>query len=291
MLQAARAKTLCRQIEVPDLDPIANLLVKGFPGSARSFWAGALERLKAHPAPDGFPRFGYMLESEGAAVGVLLLICTEVARGGARSIRCNVSSWYAEPAFRTLAPLLVSRAMKHRPATFVNVSPAPHTWPIIEAQGFVRFSSGTFVAVPALMPQIGTARIRKFGQADERSGKLAAADIALLADHRSYGCLCLVCETEDGTYPMIFRRKNIWRGLLPAAQLIYCPSPDALMKVAGPLGRFLLRRGFPLLLIGAMGSLQLPGRYSDGKWPMYYRGEDKPWAGDMAYTERALLGW
>lgn len=290
MFQASRAKTRCRQIEVPDLDSIANLLVKGFPGSAKSFWSGAFERLKAHPVPDGFPRFGYMLESEGAAVGVLLLICTEVVRGGARSVRCNVSSWYAEPAFRTLAPQLVSRAMKHQPATFVNVSPAPHTWPIIEAQGFNRFSTGTFVAVPALMPQIGRARIMEFGQAGEWSGKLAAGDIALLSDHLSYGCLCLVCETEDGAYPMIFRPKNIWRGLLPAAQLIYCPSPDALTKAAGPLGRFLLRRGFPLLLAGATGSLRLPGKYSHGKWPMYYRGEDKPWPGDLAYTERALFG-
>jgi len=223
-------------------------------------------------------------------VGVLLLVCSQAGRGSPPSIRCNVSSWYTEPAFRNLAPLLVSWAMKHKPATFINVSPAPHTWPIIEAQGFSRFCTGTFVAVPALMPRIGTARISEFRGSGDCSKYLAAGDIALLSDHRDYGCLCLVCETPDGAFPMILRRTKIWRGLLPAAQLIYCPSLDLLMNASGPLGRYLLGKGLPLLLIGATGPLPLPGRYSHGKWPMYYRGEDKPWPGDMAYTERALFG-
>src|SRR5208282_4705629 len=124
MLQTARAQIRCRQIEVCDLDSIASLLVRGFPGGARDFWSSALERLQNRPVPEGFPRFGYMLESEGAAVGVLLLICTGASRGSPAAIRCNVSSWYVEPAFRNIAPLLVSRAMKHKPATFINVSPA-----------------------------------------------------------------------------------------------------------------------------------------------------------------------
>jgi hypothetical protein len=290
MLQAARAQIRCRQIEVSDLDSIASLLAGGFPGSTKGFWSGALERLQNRRVPDGFPRFGYMLESEGAAVGVLMLICSEAGCGSPASIRCNVSSWYVEPAFRNLAPLLVSRAMKHKPATFINVSPAPHTWPIIEAQGFSRFCTGTFVAIPALIPRFGTARIREFRRATDFSKSLAADDIALLSDHRDYGCLCLVCETKDGAFPMIFRRKNIWRGLLPAAQLIYCPSLDSLTKAAGPLGRYLLGKGLPLLLIGATGPLPLPGRYSHDKWPMYYRGQDKPWSGDIAYTERAIFG-
>ena len=34
--------------------------------------------------------------------------------------------------------------------TYLNVSPAPHTRPIIEAQGFARYCDGIFIAVPLL---------------------------------------------------------------------------------------------------------------------------------------------
>ena len=66
------------------------------------------------------------------------------------TIRCNVSSWYVEPAFRTYATLLVSQALRHKNVTYLNVSAAPHTWPIIEAQGFSRYCDGIFVAAPML---------------------------------------------------------------------------------------------------------------------------------------------
>ena len=63
-----------------------------------------------------------MVRAEGAA--------------GAAVPRCNLSSWYVEPSFRAYAPLLVSQALRHKHVTYLNVSPAPHTLPIIEAQGF-----------------------------------------------------------------------------------------------------------------------------------------------------------
>ena len=69
---------------------------------------------------------------------------------GTGSPRCNLSSWYVDPAFRTYAPMLVSQALRHKEVTYTNVSAAPHTWPIIEAQGFRRYSNGIFVALPAL---------------------------------------------------------------------------------------------------------------------------------------------
>jgi hypothetical protein len=290
MLNSKQPRVRCRQIEKADLDTIANLLVRGFPTSKKHHWINALQRLDDHPTPEGFPKYGYMLESEGAAAGVLLLIYTAVYNGGLSSVRCNVSSWYVDPEFRNFAPVLVTRAMKHQPATYLNVSPSPHTWPIIEAQGFSRFCTGTFVAIPALVPKLGGAKFRKFDGSLHDTDRLSRYDFDLLRDHRNYGCLSLVCETRDGAYPLVLRRRNIKGHLLPAAQLIYCPAESALCHVAGPLGRYLLRRGIPLLLIGATGSLPLPGKYFRDKWPMYYQGSDRPWAGDMAYTETALFG-
>jgi len=74
---------------------VADLLARGFPARPRKYWTSALARLAARGAPDGCPRFGYLLEADGAPVGVLLLIFAE--SGGA--VRCNVSSWYVEPAY------------------------------------------------------------------------------------------------------------------------------------------------------------------------------------------------
>ena len=79
------------------------------------------------------------------SVGAILMICSALRAGGTLAPRCNLSSWYVEPAFRTYAPLLVSHALRHKDVTYLNVSAAPHTWPIIEAQGFSRYSEGLFI--------------------------------------------------------------------------------------------------------------------------------------------------
>ena len=72
----------CRQITVNDTDDIVNLFVRafgrrvtnGFRGRSREYFLRALDRLSKHQTPPGYPKYGYLLESEGAAVGALLLI-------------------------------------------------------------------------------------------------------------------------------------------------------------------------------------------------------------------------
>src|SRR5207237_6050031 len=123
----------------------------------------ALACLQAREVPAEMPRYGYLLENDGVAVGAILLIFATAPDRDA--VRANVSSWYVEPAFRSYAPLLVSQALKLKQVTYLNVSAARHTWPILEAQGYRRYSNGVFVALPAL----------------ERS---AAGDVRLLAADR-----------------------------------------------------------------------------------------------------------
>jgi hypothetical protein len=52
---------------------------------------------------------------------------------------CNVSSWYVDPAFRNYAALFASMTQKRKDITYLNVTPAVATWPILEAQGFVPY--------------------------------------------------------------------------------------------------------------------------------------------------------
>jgi hypothetical protein len=90
----------CREIRTADPDAIADLLMCGFATRSRDHRVCGLQRQSVHDVPEGFPRFGFMLDHEGKPVGVLLLIYTAPSVAGSASFRCNLSSWYAEPAFR-----------------------------------------------------------------------------------------------------------------------------------------------------------------------------------------------
>ena len=114
---------------------------RGFAGRSRDYWIRGLRRQASRSVPEGYPRFGYMLDNEGSPVGVLLLIYTT---RGEVAIQCNLSSWYVEPVFRNYAPLLTRIAQRHKDVTYLNVSPARWTWPIIETQGFQVYCRGLF---------------------------------------------------------------------------------------------------------------------------------------------------
>jgi hypothetical protein len=278
----------CREIGADDLDSIADLLTAGFP-KPRNHWVRALKLLSVRVVPDGFPRYGYVLETPTAAVGVILLIFSRAPNSG--MVRCNGFAWYVAPTFRTFASLLLLKILRHR-VTHTNVSPSRHTLPTIEALGYKRFCSGVFAAIPVLAAGIGGTKIRRVVAALHPERFVPAADLQVLRDHESFGCFSLWCETRDKGYPLIFRRRFIKHlPLVPTAQLVYCTSLDDLVCLAGPVGKYLALRGIPLMLIPANGPIpKLVGRFFDGK-PMYYFGPEQPRLGDLAYTEVAMFGF
>jgi hypothetical protein len=140
----------CREITENDIEAIADLLTRGFPGRTRDYWIRGLCRQGERPVPKGYPRYGYLLEKDDRPVGVLLLLYSRRLENGEATIRCNVSSWYVDPSFRVYAPLLTSMAQRNKQVTYVNISPAVPTWPIIEAQGYKLYCKGLFFSVPAL---------------------------------------------------------------------------------------------------------------------------------------------
>src|SRR5450755_4548867 len=76
----------CREISETDLDAVADLLTRGFAGRSRGYWMRGLRRQATREAPNGYPRFGYMLDFNGMPVGVLLLLYTSRTSGGATTI-------------------------------------------------------------------------------------------------------------------------------------------------------------------------------------------------------------
>ncbi len=280
----------CRQIANADVSAIVALLARGFPGRGRAFWRRALQRLTEHRPPPSLPQYGYLLESGGEPVGAILLICSTVRAGDGFAARCNLSSWYVEPAFRSYASLLVSRALAHKNVTYLNVSPAPHTTPIIEAQGFARYSDGLFVAVPMLKDLFGGEPVQVIEAREHVEVEVDPFEREILRQHAALGCISLCCVAAGRAYPFVFRPRIV-KKFIPCARLIYCRDIGDLVRFAGAIGRYLARRGMPLVIVDANGPVAgLVGVFRGGRLPKYFKGGERPRLGDLAYTEVAVLG-
>jgi hypothetical protein len=78
--------------------------------------------------------------------------------------------------------------------------------------------------------------------------------------------------------------------LVRYAYLAYCRDLEDFVRFAGPLGRFLAWRGFPLVVLDSNGPIRgLVGTYS-AAYPKYFKGPDQPRLGDLAYSERVVCG-
>lgn len=283
----SQSRTACRLIAEADLAAVGALLREGFPDRAPDYWARALETLRRRAAPEGYPRFGYLLESDGQAVGVILAIFSEMQEAGERWLRANVSSWYVRPAFRSYAPLLTSAALRFKEATYLNISPAEPTWPILDAQGYRRFSQGQMACLPWL--SFGAGKVRLFHHAD--IPKLDSGEAQVLTDCAAQGALVLVCETRDGLVPFVFVERQLRQAGRAAMQLAWCRDTADFVRLAGPLGRHLLGRGRWLVLLDAEGPVPgLVGRFFRNRMPKYFRGPRRPRLNDLAQTEALLFG-
>jgi hypothetical protein len=283
-----RPRVRCRQIEDADLESVYDLLIKSGFFDDRTFWLRALRRLSEHTPPPGYPKYGFLLEVNGVPVGMLLLISALIPGDAGPRVRCNVSCWYVWPAFRAYGSLLVSQALRYKEATYINISPLQHTFDLLAAQGYTRYCEGVFTCVPALTPRWSTASIAFVSPETAPGPDLPEAEVALLHDHVHYGCLSLVVTAGGRRQPFVFDVR--WQfGVIGVATLIYCRSVDAFVAVAGPIGRFLARRGFFLVVIDANGPIRgLVGRYSTAT-PKYFKGPERPRLGDLAYSERAVI--
>jgi hypothetical protein len=287
-------KLRCREISAADLDSVADLLTRGFFGRSRDYWMQGLLRQASRDVPNGYPRFGYMLDHGGSAVGLLLLLYTLRTGGGAPAIQCNLSSWYVEPAFRNYAPMLTKIAQRHNEVTYLNISAATWTWPIIEAQGFSSYCSGLFFSIPLLSRKAPGMTVEAIAPDAKAIEGLPDAEVELLTRHARYGCLSLVCRRPGGQpIPFILMPMRIRRGWIapPAMQLIYCRDIAEFTECAASIGRVLLRHGKISVLLDANGPVAgLTGIYSEARGRKYFKGPHRPRLADLTDTELVLYG-
>ena len=278
----------CRQIDESDISAVVELLRRGFPNRTRQFWQRALRELTQREPPAGLPKYGYLLETGRGLVGAILMICSAMRAGETLAPRCNLSSWYVEPEFRAYAPLLVSHALRHKNVTYTNVSAAPHTWPIIEAQGFSRYSDGIFVTFPAF--NFGGDKVDFIGANAPATVAVDPSEREILSQHAKHGCISLWCVAAGRAYPFVFRPRLV-KGFIPCAQLIYCRDIGDFARLAGPIGRHLALRGRAIVIVDANAPLPgLIGIFRCGSKPKYFKGPQRPRPGDLAYTEYAIMG-
>jgi hypothetical protein len=280
----------CREISAADEDAVISLLVRIFRGHDREFWIRALRRITVYGVVQGYPECGYLLERNGSVVGVLLLIFRSMIVDDEIRVSCNVSSWCVDPDARSYASMLVSRALKLKYLTFLNVSASPHTFPILAAQGYRRYASGLFVSFPALLKPFAGGRIVGIGAEAPSNPDITAEEAKILQSHQTMGCVVVLCHIDGRRIPFVFLKRH-YRRVIPYAHLVYCRSVEDFVRAAGLIGRFLLlHHGLSCTVICSNGPISgLPGKYFETR-PKYFKGPHKPRLGDLAYTELVLLG-
>ncbi len=269
----AAARVRCRPIADADLDGLADLLTRGFPAARRQYWTDGFAQWRNLPVVEGVPRYGYVLDGGLGPVGVILLISSQ--RDG--HIISNLSSWYVEPQWRAHSTLLISLATRLRHVTYLNASPAPHTWRTLQAQGFEPYNFGRS-AVFAL-PGRGAVRAAIPDDLPEAQ---------LLRDHRAMGWTSLVVEKDGLVSPFVLKPRRLDKPPAPVMDVMFCRGPEDLRRCAPALAKYFLPRG----RLGFLIDGRQPGiaHYVDGKEPRYFKGPWRPILGDLAYTEKVIFG-
>jgi hypothetical protein len=287
-----RERVRCRLIGTDDLGAVAALLETGFPGRGIASWKNGLLRLAARQSPQGTPQFGYCLDTGNKLVGVILVIASTRMVNGEPAIFSNVASWYVSPDYRANAQLLVSIALRNKETTYTNVSPAPHTWNIVENQGYKRFCGGLFFAAAVMARPRSDIRLEAF-EAMAPADAQNIPDCLMLQRHHEMGCKVLVVHEGEKRTGFVFRRYRIRSGRipLPAMMVIHAPDREQLVRLAGNFGRHFLAMNAPFLVMDADGPVQgLWGIYTEVRGRKYFKGPHKPSLCDLSDTEYAFFG-
>jgi hypothetical protein len=195
-------------------------------------------------------------------------------RGG--QVTTQLCGWHVDPQWQGQSLQLLAQATKLKHVTYVSASPAPHTWRLLQAQGFSPYNFGrTTVFAP---PGRGLVSERPRDDLPEAQ---------LLRDHRAMGWISLTVEKDGVVSPFVFRPQR--DGVLPLAEILFCRGARDLKRCAPALARYFLPRGsLGFLIDGDMETLL--SHYVEGREPRYFKGPYRPVLGDLAYTEKAIFG-
>ncbi len=291
--ERTKPKITCREIRDDELEAVAAHQARAFTARSRDYWLRGLRHQQARAIPLGYPRYGYVLDLDGRFVGGVLVFYSDTVVDGAPKVICNVGGWNVDPEFRGHAPRLLWAALSDKNVIYTDVTPAVSTYEIVERLGFRRYCSGLFVSLPFMHRIGGVTEVDIVSPDSQVVPGLSGAESELLLNHGRYGCLSMVCRTPQGTEPFIllpFRMKQ-GKHPLPAMQLVYCRNIESFKRCAGAIGRALLRKGRPFVLLDANAPVDgLIGFYTEKRGRKYFRGPHAPPLTDLTNTELVLFG-
>ncbi|WP_292371348.1 hypothetical protein [Mesorhizobium sp.] len=193
--------------------------------------------------------------------------------------------------FRPYASRMIATVIARKDVVYINISPSPGTVKLNKAFGFRLFSGGQVAFLPAFNSVPPSDRVLEVHAELADMAELTDNERYILQEHAALGCLSLICICDGVALPVVLKPRRILRGLIPCCQVVYCRSHVDLVRCAGALGRFLLRRGKLLCLVDAMGPVPgLSGRYFPKKGIKYFKGPKQPSPGDLTFTEMVLFG-
>lgn len=107
MPSKTRSSLRAREITVSDFDAVPELLGQASVTRRGIFCNSPSDDATARP--EGFPKYGRLLECNGTIVGVIIFIFSRPRSGGITMIRCHVTGWCVEPAYRCYATMLAAK--------------------------------------------------------------------------------------------------------------------------------------------------------------------------------------
>jgi hypothetical protein len=276
---------MIREITHDDLETVRELLVEGFPRRRNDYWVKGLANLGSLRPVEGLPRYGYLVDVDRAAQGLMLTITSD---RGVQGVRTNFSSWYVREGYRQFALLLFRHALQLKNTTFLNLSPSEQTLPIIKAFGFEPYTKGVVMVDLRTATRARSPRglVQHLGIDD--LSNLPATEGQIAEDHLRMGCDVLRLETDARSGLLIHRRKWVKRWL-PCSQVIHA-DPDLVAELAGPVMRAFASRG-SVVALWDIDDVPDPavGRVF-ARSIRYFKGTDAPLVGDLSYSELAVFG-
>jgi hypothetical protein len=100
-----------------------------------------------------------------------------------------------------------------------------------------------------------------------------------------------VLEAAGQQHPFVFASRRIFHRAIPLMKLAYCRDFGDYVRFAGPIGRYLLARAMPGIVVDSdVRANDLPGFPIEKPRRYYVRGPHPPQSGDLAYTETIFFG-
>jgi hypothetical protein len=163
-----------------DLPAACHFLARSFHAeSASDTWMAAFRQQWAAQQPN----YGFMLQDNGAIVGVIGAIYSDQTIRGRRERFCNINNWYVEPAYRRHSIMLLSRLLAQKDVHFTNFRPRPDLISLFMALKFQFVDDGRityFLNGPRLTP---LRRSEVLTDPSAAAAALGEADAKVFRDH------------------------------------------------------------------------------------------------------------